>query len=56
MRILLMSPKGGVITHEYNIIKGFAAKAPAKALETIQALGAGHNVLVEEDQVVHINN
>ncbi|KAF2861237.1 hypothetical protein K470DRAFT_246015 [Piedraia hortae CBS 480.64] len=47
---------GGIIEHEYNIIKGFAAKAPAKALETVHTLGAKYNVLIEDDQVVHTND
>ena len=38
---------------EYQIIKGFAAKATEQALETVQALGEQNNVLIEEDQVVN---
>ncbi|MCJ1368401.1 hypothetical protein MMC16_007543 [Acarospora aff. strigata] len=44
---------GGVITHEYLLIKGFAAKASAEALETIQALGSEFNPYIEEDQVIN---
>jgi len=44
--------KGGVITHEYSIIKGFAAKASEKILDTVQALGTAHNCKVEADQIV----
>ncbi|EON69662.1 hypothetical protein W97_08914 [Coniosporium apollinis CBS 100218] len=44
---------GGIITHEYNIIKGFAAKAPAKVLESIRTWGAEYNALVEVDQEMH---
>lgn len=42
--------------HEYNLIMGFAATAPAKILETLQAAGKDHNVLIEEDSTVSINN
>ena len=38
------------------MIKGFAAKASKDALETVSALGTDHNVVIEEDQVVTINN
>ncbi|KAK4996252.1 hypothetical protein BJ546DRAFT_1108531 [Cryomyces antarcticus] len=46
---------GGIITHEYKLIKAFAANAPAKALESVQAWGAQYNAVIEEDQVVSIN-
>ncbi|KAL3418672.1 hypothetical protein PVAG01_10388 [Phlyctema vagabunda] len=45
---------GGVITHEYKLIKGFAAKAPAKALETVQTWGNDYHAVIEEDQMVKI--
>ncbi|KAI9880473.1 MAG: hypothetical protein M1830_002825 [Pleopsidium flavum] len=44
---------GGMITHEYQLIKGFAAKAPAQALETIQTLESNYNPYIEEDQIVN---
>ncbi|KAF1990693.1 hypothetical protein K402DRAFT_389623 [Aulographum hederae CBS 113979] len=47
---------GGVITHEYKIIKGFAANAPAKALETVQIMGDKYNAIIEEDQIVTTQN
>ncbi|KAL1306547.1 hypothetical protein AAFC00_005237 [Neodothiora populina] len=46
---------GGIITHEYNLIKAFAASAPAKVLDTVQTMGAEYNAVVEEDQMVSIN-
>ncbi|KAF3071109.1 hypothetical protein GL218_00873 [Daldinia childiae] len=46
---------GGVITHEYQLIKGFAAKAPQKILETVSAWSAEYNAVIEEDQVVQIS-
>jgi len=46
---------GGVITHEYNLFKGFAAKASAKALETVTTMGAEFNPVVEEDSIVSID-
>ncbi|KAI1480445.1 hypothetical protein K445DRAFT_322083 [Daldinia sp. EC12] len=46
---------GGVITHEYQLIKGFAAKAPQKILDTVSAWSAEYNAVIEEDQVVQIS-
>ncbi|KAM7220535.1 hypothetical protein V8F06_004124 [Rhypophila decipiens] len=43
---------GGTITHEYKLIKGFAAKLGEKVLDQVSALGKEYNALVEEDQVV----
>ncbi|KAK4140903.1 uncharacterized protein C8A04DRAFT_14534 [Dichotomopilus funicola] len=45
---------GGLITHEYTLIKGFAAKVGDKAIGTVSAMGEQYKVLVEEDQEVHI--
>lgn len=53
---LTFMTQGGVITHEYSLIMGFAAKVPAKVLESVQAMGQEHNVLIEQDQIVSINN
>ncbi|CAD6443330.1 aeebe999-2697-4219-b0b9-a29c01a9290b [Sclerotinia trifoliorum] len=47
---------GGIITHEYKLIKGFAAKAPAQVLATIQSLGNDYHAVIEEDQIVSANN
>ncbi|KAI2615082.1 hypothetical protein GGR54DRAFT_308136 [Hypoxylon sp. NC1633] len=47
---------GGIITHEYQLIKGFAAKAPQKIIEAVSAWSAEFNVVIEEDQVVQISN
>ncbi|TEY48903.1 hypothetical protein BOTCAL_0289g00020 [Botryotinia calthae] len=47
---------GGVITHEYKLIKGFAAKAPAQVLVTVQAWGKDYHAVIEEDQVVNAND
>ncbi|KAM3423420.1 hypothetical protein BST61_g853 [Cercospora zeina] len=46
---------GGFVTHEYHLIMAIAATVPAKILDTIQAAGAGHNVLIEQDGEVSIN-
>ncbi|KAI1381179.1 hypothetical protein F4677DRAFT_119038 [Hypoxylon crocopeplum] len=46
---------GGLITHEYQLIKGFAAKAPQKIIETVSAWGAEFHAVIEEDQVVEIS-
>jgi len=45
---------GGAITHEYNLIKGFAATAGEKILANVKAMGSQFQALVEEDQVVGI--
>ncbi|KAJ9133520.1 hypothetical protein NKR23_g10648 [Pleurostoma richardsiae] len=45
---------GGVITHEYHLIKGFAATAGEKVFQNLQAMGSKYNALVEEDQVVSV--
>ncbi|GAB7366090.1 hypothetical protein MBLNU230_g7655t1 [Neophaeotheca triangularis] len=47
---------GGVITHEYTIIKGFAADTSAEALENVQTMGNDHSVVIEDDQPMSINN
>ncbi|KAK7515075.1 hypothetical protein IWX49DRAFT_580879 [Phyllosticta citricarpa] len=44
---------GGFITHEYKLIRGFAANAPTKILENIQSWGSEYNALIEEDQQIH---
>ncbi|KAF1831042.1 hypothetical protein BDW02DRAFT_572389 [Decorospora gaudefroyi] len=47
----------GVITHEYNIIKGFAATAPASALEVVSALSTdAYKCEIEEDGIVTTQN
>ncbi|KAF2722021.1 hypothetical protein K431DRAFT_222913 [Polychaeton citri CBS 116435] len=47
---------GGIITHEYKLIKAFAAKAPADALDTIQTLDTKYDAVIEEDRIVGINS
>ena len=43
----------GIITHEYNIIKGFAATAPAAALEVVSALSNDlYKCEIEDDGIV----
>ncbi|OTA65377.1 hypothetical protein K449DRAFT_392477 [Hypoxylon sp. EC38] len=45
---------GGIITHEYQLIKGFAAKAPQKILESVSAWSAEYHAVIEEDQIVEV--
>ncbi|KAK5106343.1 hypothetical protein LTS08_000461 [Lithohypha guttulata] len=40
---------GGMITHEYKLFKGFAAKASESAIEAIQALGSKYVPTIEQD-------
>lgn len=50
------SSQGGLITHEYHLIKGFAARISDETLDLIQTMGEGeHAPTVEEDKVVSIN-
>ncbi|KAI9785515.1 MAG: hypothetical protein M1839_009256 [Geoglossum umbratile] len=44
---------GGMITHEYSFISGFAARTTTEVVNSIMALGAQYNFAVEDDQVVH---
>ncbi|CAD0012246.1 unnamed protein product [Aureobasidium pullulans] len=37
-----------------TLIKGFAATAPTKVVQSVKALGEKYNAIVEEDQVVSI--
>ncbi|PGH13739.1 hypothetical protein AJ79_03438 [Helicocarpus griseus UAMH5409] len=46
---------GGSITHEYNLIKGFAATTSTKALESVRAMGEAYNPFIEEDVMVSIS-
>ncbi|KAI2611755.1 uncharacterized protein GGS25DRAFT_520067 [Hypoxylon fragiforme] len=45
---------GGMITHEYKLIKAFAANAPQKIIETVTAWSAEYQGTIEEDQTVRI--
>ncbi|ETS79209.1 hypothetical protein PFICI_09062 [Pestalotiopsis fici W106-1] len=48
---------GGTITHEYNLIKAFAAKAPQKVIESMSVWTTSeYHAIVEEDQTVTISN
>ncbi|KAI1438589.1 hypothetical protein GGR50DRAFT_369525 [Xylaria sp. CBS 124048] len=47
---------GGVITHEYKLLKGFAAKAPQKILEAVTAWSSEYHAVIEEDQIVKISH
>lgn len=51
----LIPSQGGIITHEYNLIKAFAAKAPPQALDTVQTMGSQYNAVIEEDQMVTVD-
>lgn len=46
---------GGIITHEYKLIRAFAATCPEKVLTKVQAWGSEYNALIEEDEIVTIN-
>jgi len=50
-----ISDAGGMVTHQYTLFKGFAAQAPAKALDTVQAWGKDWNAVIEEDEIVSTN-
>ncbi|KAK4947405.1 hypothetical protein LTR10_013773 [Elasticomyces elasticus] len=46
---------GGIITHEYSLIKGFAAKVAEATLEKITTLADTYAPQIEEDFVVRID-
>ncbi|KAJ5888847.1 hypothetical protein N7495_008888 [Penicillium taxi] len=46
---------GGVITHEYTLINGFAAEAPVDTLQTLSTESTEFKPIIEEDDVVTIN-
>ncbi|TLD28180.1 hypothetical protein PspLS_03186 [Pyricularia sp. CBS 133598] len=50
-----ITESGGVITHSYDIIKGFAATVGEKILETVSTLDNQYKATVEEDQVLSIS-
>ncbi|KAF2033521.1 hypothetical protein EK21DRAFT_58431 [Setomelanomma holmii] len=43
----------GTITHEYNIIKGFACTGPASIFEKVSTMNADHKPEIEEDGIVY---
>lgn len=45
----------GTITHEYSLIKGFAATAGEKVYESMQLWTESNGATIEEDQNVQIN-
>ncbi|KAI1175776.1 hypothetical protein F4777DRAFT_304938 [Nemania sp. FL0916] len=47
---------GGTITHEYKLLKGFAAKAPQKIIESVTAWSSEYHATIEEDQIVDISD
>ncbi|KAJ5319392.1 hypothetical protein MYU51_017489 [Penicillium brevicompactum] len=46
---------GGVITHEYSLINGFAAEAPDSALHTLSTQDTKYQPEIEEDKIVNAN-
>ncbi|KIW13648.1 hypothetical protein PV08_08839 [Exophiala spinifera] len=46
---------GGIITHEYSLIKGFAAKVASATLDKISALAEDFKPYIEEDIIVRID-
>ncbi|KAJ6001803.1 hypothetical protein N7522_007030 [Penicillium canescens] len=46
---------GGIITHEYHLINGFAAEAPVNALQTLATQDTRYKPDIEEDKVVTAN-
>ncbi|PGG95628.1 hypothetical protein GX51_08196 [Blastomyces parvus] len=46
---------GGAITHRFELIKGFAATAPAAALDMISTLSEKYRPSIEEDQIVTLD-
>ncbi|OQD80552.1 hypothetical protein PENANT_c034G04763 [Penicillium antarcticum] len=46
---------GGVITHEYHLINGFAAEAPVNALQSLTTQDTRYKPDIEEDKIVTAN-
>ncbi|RMZ91207.1 hypothetical protein DV736_g1568, partial [Chaetothyriales sp. CBS 134916] len=46
---------GGVVTHEFKLIKGFAAQASDSALDAVKALGDKYIPVIEGDSVFSID-
>lgn len=46
---------GGIITHEYTLIKAFAAKAPAAAFDTVSAWSTSEGVSATFEDVQTIS-
>ena len=44
-----------MITHEFKLIKGFAANAPAKVVSTIETMNNEFKAMVEDDSSVSTN-
>lgn len=44
-----------MVTHEYTLFMGLAAKVPHDFIATVKSMGEDHDVNVEEDQTVSIN-
>ncbi|KAI2631753.1 hypothetical protein GGS21DRAFT_491656 [Xylaria nigripes] len=47
---------GGIITHQYNLLKGFAAKAPQSVVDTVTAWSSEYHAVIEDDQIVEISH
>ncbi|KIW79208.1 hypothetical protein Z517_05820 [Fonsecaea pedrosoi CBS 271.37] len=46
---------GGIITHEYSLIKGFAAKVSEVTLNKISEMAQAYSPYIEDDYVVSID-
>ncbi|KAL8380979.1 hypothetical protein RB595_005329 [Gaeumannomyces hyphopodioides] len=47
---------GGVITHDFELIKGFAATVAESVLNSVKALSDEYHATIEEDHVVSISS
>ncbi|CAJ2510833.1 Uu.00g064580.m01.CDS01 [Anthostomella pinea] len=45
---------GGKITHEYKLIKGFAARAPQTIIDSVKTWSAQYKGAIEMDQMAEI--
>ncbi|EXJ80082.1 hypothetical protein A1O3_08368 [Capronia epimyces CBS 606.96] len=46
---------GGIITHEYSLIKGFAARVSEVTLTKISTMADAYVPYIENDYVVHVD-
>ncbi|EXJ61109.1 hypothetical protein A1O7_05262 [Cladophialophora yegresii CBS 114405] len=55
MAIAEIKKDGGIVTHEYSLIKGFAAKVSEVTLNKISAMAEAYAPYIEDDYVVKID-
>ncbi|KAL8409461.1 hypothetical protein RB594_007773 [Gaeumannomyces avenae] len=47
---------GGIITHDFELIKGFAATVAESVLNSVKSMNNEYHATIEEDQVISISS